>query len=139
MNAKINKVIAKLPNTIIYVIIIIENIVCGLLQSKINLTESSITQGFTWEIFRVLLLCYSTIILCSLIDKVLSKTYSNNLNNINCIKYLDRALSSKMSDIQTVSTGKIFDATKDLSTLQRDIRLNIIYIIPTLFPLVTLL
>ena len=139
MNAKINKVIAKLPNTIIYVIIIIENIVCGLLQSKINLTESSITQGFTWETFRVLLLCYSTIILCSLIDKVFSKTYSNNLNNINYIKYLDRALSSKMSDIQTVSTGKIFDATKDLSALQRDIRLNIIYIIPTLFPLVTLL
>ena len=119
MNAKINKVIAKLPNTIIYVIIIIENIVCGLLQSKINLTESSITQGFTWETFRFLLLCYSTIILCSLIDKVFSKTYSNNLNNINYIKYLDRALSSKMSDIQTVSTGKIFDATKDLSFLPR--------------------
>ena len=140
MRTKINCVLGKIPVPILLIFMVIINITDGYVVSKINVTEAGITHaGFTTNLFKTLLVCYGITIVCVLIDKLFHKTYRNKILNISYTKLLSRVLSSKMSDIQSVSTGKIFDAVKDISSLTADVGLYVIWIIPTIMPFITLI
>lgn len=129
----------KIPNILLLGLLLISSIVSGLVVSKINLTEASITKGFTPELFVTLIICYSIIIICNLFDKLFHGVYKNNVLYKEYNRYLSRVLNSKMSDIQSVSTGKIFDAVKDIASLTANLRLRFVWLIPTVFPFLTLI
>ena len=117
MTIKFVKMLNKIPNILLLGLLLISSIASGLVVSKINLTEASITKGFTSELFVTLIICYSIIIICNLFDKLFHGVYKNNVLYKEYNRYLSRVLNSKMSDIQSVSTGKIFDAVKDIASL----------------------
>ena len=139
MTIRFVKMLNKIPNILLLGLLLISSIVSGLVVSKINLTEASITKGFTSELFVTLIICYSIIIICNLFDKLFHGVYKNNVLYKEYNRYLSRVLNSKMSDIQSVSTGKIFDAVKDIASLTADLRLRFVWLIPTVFPFLTLI
>lgn len=139
MTIRFVKMLNKIPNILLLGLLLISSIVSGLVVSKINLTEASVTKGFTPELFVTLIICYSIIIICNLFDKLFHGVYKNNVLYKEYNRYLSRVLNSKMSDIQSVSTGKIFDAVKDIASLTADLRLRFVWLIPTVFPFLTLI
>ena len=139
MTIRFVKMLNKIPNILLLGLLLISSIVSGLVVSKINLTEASITKGFTPELFVTLIICYSIIIICNLFDKLFQGVYKHDVLYKEYNRYLSSVLNSKMSDIQTVSTGKIFDAVKDIASLTANLRLRFVCLIPTVFPFLTLI
>lgn len=139
MKNPINKLTGKIPTSILLILLIIVSIINGIFISQINIKESMLTNGFTSMLLIDLIIGYSVIIVCSLFDKVFVKTYRNKKLNILYEKYLEKILNSKISDIQKVSTGKLFDSVKDISALTVDINIMSIWVLPTLIPFCTLI
>lgn len=139
MKTKINEILGKIPNHLLVTLLTAISILDGLIISKINLLEADITNGFTFVIFKTILVCYLVDILLKMFDKIFHKTYRIKVINSQYTHLLDRVLTSKMVDIQKLSTGKVFDAVKDIAALTADIRVSIIWIIPTIMPFMTLI
>ena len=139
MKTKINEILGKIPNHLLVTLLMVINILDGLIMSKINLLEADITNGFTFVIFKTILVCYLVDILLEMFDKIFHKIYRIKVINSQYTHLLDRVLTSKMVDIQKLSTGKVFDAVKDIAALTADIRVSIIWIIPTIMPFMTLI
>ena len=139
MKTKINEILGKIPNHLLVTLLTAISILDGLIISKINLLEADITNGFTFVIFKTILVCYLVDILLEMFDKIFHKTYRIKVINSQYTHLLDRVLTSKMVDIQKLSTGKVFDAVKDIAALTADIRVSIIWIIPTIMPFMTLI
>lgn len=139
MRTKINEMLGKIPNPVLLALLLIIGTVDGSVMAKANLTEASITHGFTTSLFVTLFTCYSINILCTMFDKLVHGTFKNNMINLEYCKLLDRVLHSKMSDIQTISTGKVFDAVKDIASIKANQLIRVCWTIPTIVPFITLI
>ena len=139
MRTKINELLGKIPNPVLLALLLIIGTADGSVMAKANLTEASITHGFTTSLFVTLFTCYSINILCTMFDKLVHGTFKNNMINLEYCKLPDRALHSKMYDIQTVSTGKVFDAVKDIASIKANQLIRVCWTIPTIVPFITLI
>ena len=100
MKTKINEILGKIPNHLLVTLLTAISILDGLIISKINLLEADITNGFTFVIFKTILVCYLVDILLKMFDKIFHKTYRIKVINSQYTHLLDRVLTSKMVDIQ---------------------------------------
>ena len=75
MTIRFVKMLNKIPNILLLGLLLISSIVSGLVVSKINLTEASVTKGFTSKLFVTLIICYGIIIICNLFDKLFQGVY----------------------------------------------------------------
>lgn len=136
---KFNKMLEYIPAPVMLLVLLTTSIVNGIVVSLTNVNEAAIVNGFTMRLFVVEIVCYSAIVICNLIDKLFNKGYKNRVLNSQYNILLERVLNSKMTDIQRHSTGKVFDAVKDIASLTAGVRLYWIWIIPTIIPFVTLI
>lgn len=136
----INKITKKIPSSVMLMILLINSIVNGILTSITNVNESKIVNGFTVKMFVIEILCYGTMMtVVTYVDKIFNKSYKNRVLNEQYCIYLNRVLNSKMTDIQKLSTGKVFDTVVNVAQQESAVRLYIIWLIPTIMPFTVLI
>lgn len=131
---KITKMLGKIPNAALLVLITTVSLCNGYFCTMANTTEASITKGVTATLLQSLAIIYGAIIMTNFFDKILSKTYRMKRVNIAHEYWLRRTLNSKVSDLQKLSTGKLFDSVKEISILESNIGLSVIFILPAIMP-----
>lgn len=134
MREKWSRRLSKLPASALIPTLIVGNLLIGLVVSWLNLTYSSLTQGFSMELVFEIILINVVLLVLNMVYNTSRKTLRNNYLNSNYVKYLDRMMNSHMKDIQKVSSGKIFDAVKDLATFDAEILLGFIALLPVVMP-----
>ena len=134
MTTKITKVLGRIPNILLLAIIAINATVNGWALTLSNSKEAEITHGVTAELLQSLAIVYGGIILTNFVDKIIAKTYKMKRINVSHEYWLKRTLNSKVSDIQKLSTGKLFDSVKEIAILESNMGLSIIWILPAVIP-----
>ena len=97
-------------------ILIVDSLVFGTVNTWFGIVCTNFAQnGYHAEyITEMIVIAICMTILSA--GRILSYKYSKSyLNNIQYDKLLRRVLDSKMSDISTISTGKIFDSVKEIA------------------------
>ena len=135
---RITKALGKIPNVVLLLIITANSILNGLLVTNSNLKEAEIAHGVTIQLVKMISVIYIGLIITNFIDKIITKTYRMKKINVSHEYWLKRTLNSRISDIQKLSTGKLFDSVKDIAILESGIGLSLIGILPTLIPFSTL-
>ena len=131
----INKITNKIPSSVMLMILLINSIIDGILISITNVNESKIVNGFTAKLFIIEILCYGTMLsIVNYVDRFFNKSYRNRMQDKQYCLYLDRVLNSKMTDVQKLSTGKVFDTVVNVANQESTIRLYIISLLPTIMP-----
>lgn len=131
---KITKSLGKIPNILLLVIIAINAAANGWVLALSNSKEAEITHGVSAPLLKSLALVYGGIILTNFVDKIVSKTYKMKRINVSHEYWLKKTLNSKVSDIQKLSTGKLFDSVKEIAVLESNMGLSIIWILPAIIP-----
>ena len=126
----------KLPITI--VVMFIADMLYNMFSTKVKLGISQLTQGYTSALLKQTCLFAIIMIAILYISRVYTKRARVLLINRTDNALLERVLNSKMSEIQNVSTGKIFDAVKDIASIGANIRLTVLNIVPTIIPFAVL-
>ena len=134
INKFINDIFCKFPLWVHLTTIIVLAFVSGFVRTIINNTEASVSNGITSELITSLTKLYVALLCISLVEKYVSKLSRLMLNNRVFTKITHRINISKISNINNVSTGKIFSAMQSLASLKTDLALNCIYVIPTVLP-----
>lgn len=110
------------------------NVCHGIVVTLLNRTESTIVHGFTTKIFLTMVIGYLSIVVLNFVDRfVIGAFKTKSINEIH-IKILEKVTSSKMSDIQKVSSGKIFDTARDIAQVKTQIRHTILTMLYTVMP-----
>ena len=135
---RITKALGKIPNVVLLLIITANSVLNGLLVTNSNLKEAEIAHGVTIQLVKMISVIYVGLIVTNFIDKIITKTYRMKKINVSHEYWLKRTLNSRISDIQKLSTGKLFDSVKDIAFLESGIGLSLIGILPTLIPFSTL-
>ena len=146
MNLKGGKCMKKFVNWLgtiplagMFVIIIISQFVHGAVTSMLNVQEAAIVNGFTKRTFILLVVGYSMVVLMNAVDRFILGTAKGKMVNAEHVRILDRVLSSKMSNINNIASGKIFDVTKDIAGSKADQKLYIVSLICSLIPALVLI
>lgn len=139
MRKKISNFLGAIPEPILLMLLILANILDGVAVSQSNIAEASLTREFSIKVLFTATLCYAAVVVANFFNNTAFKTYKNKAINRYHIKYLDQVLSSKMVAIQKVSTGKVFDAVKDLAALKANMASYLIWMIPAVAPFAVLM
>ena len=134
-----SKFIMRLPKMVMLIILVVGNFIFASILSYATLNEASLAQGFSMDLFIREIICILGIQVMTLMNRTMNKGFSWKQGNEVYLKMFDRACNSKVSDIQRVSTGKTFDAVKDLAGFEGSVRLCVLDIIPTIVPFGTLM
>ena len=135
---RITKALGKIPNVVLLLIITVNSALNGLLVTNSNLKEAEIAHGVTIQLVKMISVIYIGLIITNFIDKIITRTYRMKKINVSHEYWLKRTLNSRISDVQKLSTGKLFDSVKDIAVLESGIGLSLIGILPTLIPFSTL-
>ena len=138
MTHKITGALGKVPNILLLLMITVNAAANGYFCTAANQTEASITKGVTITLLKSLIVVYTGIVGTNFFDKILGKTYRMKRINVSHEFWLKRTLNSKISDIQKLSTGKLFDSVKEIASLESSIGLYLIWTLPSLIPFMTL-
>lgn len=134
-NVMINKITNKIPSPVMLMILLTNSIIDGILVSITNVNESKLVNGFTVKLFVIEILCYGTMLsIVNYVGSIFNKSYRNRMQDKQYCLYLDRVLNSKMTDIQKLSTGKVFDTVVNVAQQESTVRLYIIRLLPTIMP-----
>lgn len=134
INKFINGIFCRFPLWAHLTTIIVLAFGDGFIRTIINNAEASVSNGITSELITSLTKLYVGLLCISLVEKYVSKLSRLMLNNRVFTKITHRINMSKISNINSVSTGKIFSAMQSLASLKTDMVLNCIYVIPTVLP-----
>ena len=138
MTRKITGALGKVPNMLLLLMIAVNAAANGYFCTAANTTEATITKGVTATLLKSLIVVYVGIVGTNFFDKILGKTYRMKRINVSHEYWLRRTLSSKICDIQKLSTGKLFDSVKEIALLESSIGLYLIWTLPSLIPFMTL-
>lgn len=131
---KITKTLGRIPNWLLLVIIAANASINGWVLALSNSKEAEITRGVTSSLLKSLIIIYGAIVTTAFVDKIIAKTYRMKKINVSHEYWLKRTLNSKVSDIQKLSTGKLFDSVKEIAMLESNMGLCIICIFPAVIP-----
>lgn len=115
-------------------IVIISTIVFGILNTIQATTIASLTREYTSELLITLIIAAAAKTAMSAIKLISAKFTRLSLMDKLYMDLLKKVLNSKMSDISKVSTGKIYDAVKDIASLKSSIIVASIMICMTIMP-----
>ena len=136
---KIVNFLGDVPSSVLFIMIILSQAIHGCVTSFINVSEADIVNGFTKQAFISLIVGYSTVVLLNAIDKFVGGAFKGKEVNRHHIRLLKLALDSKMSDIQSISSGKVFDVARDISSMLADVKIHIAKCICSIIPAVVLI
>ena len=136
---KIVNLLGKVPASVLFIMIILTQIIHGCITSLINVSEANIVNGFTKKTFIMLVCGYSAVVLLNTIDKFVNGAFRGKEVNRHHIRLLKQALNSKMSDIQSTASGKVFDVVRDISTMLADVKVHIARCLCSIIPAVVLI
>lgn len=131
--------LGTIPLAGMFAIIIASQFIHGIVTSMLNVQEASIVNGFTKRTFMLLVVGYSMVVLMNAVDRFILGTAKGKMVNAEHVRILDRVLSSKMSNINNIASGKIFDVTKDIAGSKADQKLYIVSLICSLIPALVLI
>lgn len=131
--------LGKVPATVLFIMIILSQVIHGCVTSLINVSEADIVNGFTKQTFISLVGGYSMVVLLNAIDKFINGAFKGKEVNRHHIRLLKLALDSKMSDIQSTSSGKVFDVVRDISSMLADVKVQLANCICSIIPAVVLI
>ena len=131
--------LGRIPLAGMFVIIIASQFIHGIVTSMLNIQEASIVNGFTKRTFILLIVGYSMVVIMNAIDKFILGTAKGKMVNAEHIRILDRVLSSKISNINNVSSGKIFDVAKEIAGAKAEQKLCMVTLICSLIPALVLI
>lgn len=134
----LKKALFKIPTSVTVVVLIIVSLISGVMTTKMSFVKSDLITNFTTHMFITMVIVYAVEILMDLIDKLLMKTLKMKIINKTHNQLFEKIAGSKMSEIQQSSTGKIFDAVKDIGVLKASIIPMFIWLIPTVMPFATM-
>ena len=118
---------------------IASNVIHGIVTTLLNKNEAAIVHGFTNKIFITLLIGYLLVIGLNLIDKFIYGAFKTREINEQHIKILKRVTGSKMSDIQQIASGKIFDTVKDIAATTAMMKVSIAFMLYSTIPFMFLI
>lgn len=121
------------------IVILLANIFTGMLITMTNTTEAGLTQGVSSELITTLAVVYGGIYVLRFFLRVNEKELRNRIMNRFFINYNEREFKSNAADIQEITVGTIFDASKDLSLDKGAFLISAISTITTLIPAVSLI
>jgi len=136
---KINNLIAAIPMSMTVGILIILGFISGSMTAKINLLESEIVKGFTKNLLMTMAIVALVIVTIDLFLKVMNKSLRNRLINKVYLDKLDLVSNSKMSDINKITSGKIFGLTQEIASLKAGLYGDIIWMACAIPPFMTLM
>ena len=110
INKFINDIFCRFPLWVHLTTIIVLAFSDGFIRTIINNAEASVSNGITSELITSLTKLYVGLLCISLVEKYVSKLSRLMLNNRVFTKITHRINMSKISNINSVSTGKIFSA-----------------------------
>ena len=115
------------------------NAIHGIVTTLINKNEAAIVHGFTNKIFITLLIGYLMVIFLNFVDKFIYGAFKTREINGQHIKILERVTGSKMSDIQDIASGKIFDTAKDIAATTAMMKVSMAFMLYSTIPFVFLI
>lgn len=136
---KFTKLLQRVPLWLLASLCAIVNLSNGAVAAIINVKESKIVHGFTLRLFITLLVLYGIVILINLCNKFFYGAYRGKEINNQYSTMLNQVLDSKISDIQSVSSGKVFDTVKELASTKAAMKLSAVWIVTAAIPAVTLI
>lgn len=131
--------LGRIPLAGMFAIIITNQFIHGIVTSFLNAYEASIVNGFTKKVFIMLIIGYFLVVLMNAVDRFILGTAKGKMVNMEHVRILDKVLSSKMSNINNVASGKIFDVTKDIAGSKADQKLCIATLICSIIPAMMLI
>lgn len=138
MTKKISNMLAKLPMAVIIIIDVVIAGIVGVFTSLVNENTSKITQVFSIELLRNIVISMLVWEVFVLLEKVIIKALRIKILNQQYMTWYKKVAASNVAEIQSTSTGKIFDSVKDIAGFTADIVNDIINVIPVLIPFSTM-
>lgn len=118
---------------------IASNAIHGVVTTLLNKNEAAIVHGFTSKIFITLVIGYLMVIGLNLVDKFIYGAFKTREINNQHIKILRRVTGSKMSDIQQIASGKIFDTAKDIAATMAMMKVSMAFMLYSTIPFMFLI
>ena len=131
--------LGRIPLAGMFVIIIISQFVHGAVTSMLNVQEATIVNGFTKRTFMLLVIGYSMVVLMNAVDRFILGCTKGKLVNAEHVRILDKVLKSKVSNINSVASGKVFDVAKDLAHNKSELKLYAVTLICSFIPAMVLI
>lgn len=139
MRKKISEVLLNRTKLFLLVMMSITCVCRGFAVTILNTKESKIVRGFSYEIFGWVVGCYVGLILINYFTNLFSKAYRAKVRDEIFLNTLTKTLSSKIVDLQTISSGKVFDTVSELTGLKTNRGSMIVEIIPVIIPFINLM
>ena len=114
---RLNKLITRMPISILILMCVITSMISGVLMAKENLLTAEIVTGFKWNSLYIILMIMGFEVGIALLGKIFNKGFRAKLANRVYLKYLDKAGEAKMENINKISSGKIFGLVGNMSAL----------------------
>ena len=114
---RLNKLVTRMPISVLILMCVITSIISGILLAKENLMTADIVTGFKWKTLYNMIIIMAFEIGITLLGKIFNKGFRAKLANHVYLKYLDKASEAKMENINKLSSGKIFGLVGNMSSL----------------------
>lgn len=133
------KILNKIPIWVLIAFSLFFTSFNGVLDTKFQLMVSSFTNGFNRKTFVDLFVIKILMLIMIFCASCVTKTLTTKIKNKKILQYTQKILNSSVTEINKTSTGKIFDSVKDISVFSSDIVRYMIWITPTIIPLINML
>lgn len=136
---KVNDWLGRLPMWVLVVMILATMTLSGIALSQYQLSGSTLSQVFTMK--NLMMMCGATasMILVDFVSLVLAKTARLKKLNSEYMRLEFQVHNSKISDINKMASGKIYDAIKDIAAINAHSLEMYVGMLPTLIPFCMLL
>lgn len=111
----------------------------GVIAAFINTKEAEIVRGLTSGLFGWWVGSYLCIIGMTCIINTTAKAYRSKIRDDMFYETMSNALESKMTDIQSISTGKVFDTVSEMQGLVANYGSMVIRVVPAIIPFAVLI
>lgn len=138
-NKSLVLMLTKIPNKVLFVLAAICTLITGSCIAAGNINEAKMTHGLTKDLLITEVIILIALLILEMLFMNIKKIYEKKVKNEAYVKYFNQVFNSKVDSINKVSSGKIFDAVKELAAFESDAKLMILMMMPSAIPLMTLL
>lgn len=136
---KLGRFLERFPVWVLMAFAVILTCSEGVLVTKFQLVTASICNGFAYSKIIDMIVIQAIITTINVMVTAMSKVVAMKVKNKTYYDYMARTLDSSVDEINKTSTGKIFDAIKNISECSGSMMKYLIWIFPTIIPFATML
>ena len=135
---KISKVLVKAPLAVTLVMAMLMAVLSGSATAKVNLISAELVSGFSRDLFISLVVACMVVVPTDFLLRLFAGGAKTNMTNACYKKELARVSNSKMSDINKLTSGKIFGLVQEKAGLKSGILMRLVWL-PAAIPTFTVL